>query len=53
MFRLYMYGHIHIQAQHGKAQAIGGGDAVNACKLQCNIYKYAMMRDNATIYNDA
>ena len=62
------YGYIPDQAQHGKAQAIDGGDAVNACKLQCNIYKYAMdgiftvkcmtyaifivMHDICTIYNE-
>ena len=42
------YGYIQDQAQQGKAQALDGSDAVNACKLQCNIYKYAMEWD---IYN--
>ena len=36
MFRREKYGHIPDQAQRGKAQAIDGGDAMNACKLQCD-----------------
>ena len=60
MLRREKYWYKPAQAQHGKAQAIDGGDAVNACKLHCNIYKYAMewniyskMHDICNIYSDA
>ena len=53
MLRHEKYGHILDQAQHGKAQVINEGDAMNACKLQCNVHYIIMMPDNATIYDDA
>ena len=52
MLQREKYGHIPDQAQHGKAQAVDGGDAMNACKLQCNIYNMQWNVCKCNIYNE-
>ena len=52
MFQREKYGHIPDQAQHGKAQAVDGGDAMNACKLQCNIYNMQWNVCTCNIYSE-
>ena len=52
-FDVKSMGTYQTKLNHGKARAIGGGDAVNACKLQCNVHYITMMHDNATIYDGA
>ena len=51
-FDVKSMGTYQTKLNHGKARAVDGSDAVNACKLQCDIYKYAMMHNNAAIYDD-